>query len=623
MSKQIGGNRNSVENWDFSDDKLYAPADTTAADCWYDYSSRVGFGFRSQPKAMVIGLMALGWQIAPEFSAKKMRNIMEATAYKYDASNKGGLINPAGFIKEVKRAKKEGTSYSVKKCEKYIYYDNDELLEWGKNPGLGIRELQSEGYTGKNAVVAYIDQPLGNKLHGELSNIDLHYNTDIVDKHGKSKEASMHGPSVLSLIAGKNIGVAPKATIYYYAVPQASRDHKDEADAIRIAIQQNKKLPKDKKIKVIGISDNIAKNPQEQKKNPQELKAAIAEAKKEGILVTLCGEYGCLKCENLKDVDDYRNYSIDGTDFHDNDLYVPTYRTTAKLVGGFEKPTLYSNSWASPYVVGLIAMGLQVNPELSASKLISIMKTTARHFERQKTGGIVNPRAYIQAVEKTVKNSGANDYRVFIFNSEKVTDKELTAIKSYATTLNTKKRVRYIDAANLKNAGEVYGALKQLREENIGKIIGIQIFGTDKDVPAFEVEEKVQMGSGIHEAETYKSDFFYSNLNNSVENLEGISVYKNFEEKIGIDFLPQWPVARLPITTGDYEAYFKKYNGYKKAAKTKFNRLVSFSSPIFASDNHSDDMGWFIKYRMDNKYHFIKSDKYSLYGNLKENFLFL
>ena len=39
-------------------------------------------------------------------------------------------------------------------------FDPERVLEWGKCPGLGVRELHERGVTGKGVHVAIIDQPL-------------------------------------------------------------------------------------------------------------------------------------------------------------------------------------------------------------------------------------------------------------------------------------------------------------------------------------------------------------------------------------------------------------------------------------------------------------------------------
>lgn len=54
-------------------------------------------------------------------------------------------------------------------------------------------------------------------------------------------------------------------------------------------------------------------------------------------------------------------------------------------------------SWASPYVAGLIALGLQVNPSATAGELFAALMETGTPFV---TGGkLVNPGAFVQAVK--------------------------------------------------------------------------------------------------------------------------------------------------------------------------------------------------------------------------------
>lgn len=53
----------------------------------------------------------------------------------------------------------------------------------------------------------------------------------------------MHGPAVMSLLAGKEIGTAPDVKVYYYAYPSWDEDQKNEADLFYHVIERNKTLP--------------------------------------------------------------------------------------------------------------------------------------------------------------------------------------------------------------------------------------------------------------------------------------------------------------------------------------------------------------------------------------------
>ena len=93
-------------------------------------------------------------------------------------------------------------------------FDPEEILEQGKNPGLGLKELHEQGFTGKGVIVAIIDQKLDND-HSEYSEA-LASSEEI--GISSEEEMSMHGPAVASLLVGKNCGVSPEAKLHYRAV---------------------------------------------------------------------------------------------------------------------------------------------------------------------------------------------------------------------------------------------------------------------------------------------------------------------------------------------------------------------------------------------------------------------
>ena len=85
---------------------------------------------------------------------------------------------------------KPGLTYSlsVSKLTKFMKplpagYDKDKLIEWGKYPGLNVDILHKHGFTGKGAVIAYIDQPI--EKHEQYTIDTLHY------KNNTSSESSV------------------------------------------------------------------------------------------------------------------------------------------------------------------------------------------------------------------------------------------------------------------------------------------------------------------------------------------------------------------------------------------------------------------------------------------------
>lgn len=92
----------------------------------------------------------------------------------------------------------------------------DEVKEKAKDPGLGVRDLHKQGFTGKGIRMAIIDQPIGK--HKEYSsrivkNVDI--NTKEVGRGWQT--ASMHAASVTSIAVGESVGVAPEAELEFYS----------------------------------------------------------------------------------------------------------------------------------------------------------------------------------------------------------------------------------------------------------------------------------------------------------------------------------------------------------------------------------------------------------------------
>ncbi len=124
-------------------------------------------------------------------------------------------------IIDVELSKESGLIYSLSIGDKTKFtkmlpqgYSPERLIEWGKYPGLNMDILHKHGFTGKGAVIAYIYQPIGDKAptyHEQYASSTLHY------INNTKEEVSMHGPAVLSLLLGKDIGTAPAAEVYFYA----------------------------------------------------------------------------------------------------------------------------------------------------------------------------------------------------------------------------------------------------------------------------------------------------------------------------------------------------------------------------------------------------------------------
>lgn len=492
-------------------------------------------------------------------------------------------------------------------------YDPDTLLEWGKAPGLNVDILHKHGFTGKGAVIAYVDQPIG--LHPQYSGVKLHYtnNTD--------SDSSMHGPSVLSLLAGKDIGTAPDAEVYYYGHASWKADQTTHAECLYQIIEQNKKLPSGEKITMVGFSDNI----DESETNAQAFRDAVAACEKAGIMVWFCQEYRAASFLPYSDKNNPQNVVHASWSTGDAPLvYVPTSgRTTAATMDGSSYIYWSSGglSWAMPYVLGLYAIAIDIDPTLSQNDLRTLIKDTAYEINDMK---LVNPVGFVAAVLQRVGRGSEGDamlqevkartrYLYAVMDTAAMSKEDLNAVSSYLSSI-TDATVLVANVRSFASAEAIYTALQSDSKQRGGITAGVQIFGTSKMVPAFQVQYKVQMPEKVDNGGYFLTDLFYGNFDNDVKRIaNGYNVMDHFAKKWDVTLVPQWPVARLPLSKGEFSAFFARYAQFVDDTGLVQQDLVNFSNPIFGSVNHIDDMGKFLT-RMDKEFH-LMNVPYRLYGN--------
>lgn len=284
-----------------------------------------------------------------------------------------------------------------------------QVLENGKNPGLGVRTLHDAGITGKGVNVAIIDQNLLLDHPEFAGKISAYYDTgcDVDPARG-----SMHAPAVTSLLVGNSIGVAPDAKVYFAAAPTWLGDTKYEADALYWIIEQNKSLPESEKIRVVSVSAAPSGPGTPRTQNQQMWDEAVLAAQNEGMLVLDCrddsktGIIGAAFYDptNPDDVSlCVAGYPSSPERSPSERIGVPnSYRTVAEEYT--ERTPSYQycgqggQSWAIPYAAGVLALGWQVNPNLDNDQIINILFETC--FINKDGCKIINPPAFIEAVKK-------------------------------------------------------------------------------------------------------------------------------------------------------------------------------------------------------------------------------
>jgi hypothetical protein len=305
-------------------------------------------------------------------------------------------------------------------------YDYKQIMEVGKNPGLGIRELHRRGITGRGVGIAICDQPLLVDHQEYKDRLRLYEEINI----RAGMEAQMHGPAVASIAVGKTVGVAPEADLYY--IGEWNGDFNDTgftwnfeylARGVQRILEINEQLPAERKIRVISIS--VGWDPSQ--KGYQQITAATNKAKAAGLLV-ICSSveevhgfvFSGLGRPALANPDDANSYEpgswwarafYRGESFADrsNRLLVPMDARTAASPTGVSEYVFYAQggwSWSIPYIAGVCALAAQVEPSITPDRFWALALRTGRTIDlhrggkEYRLGSILDPVGLVAALRR-------------------------------------------------------------------------------------------------------------------------------------------------------------------------------------------------------------------------------
>jgi len=288
----------------------------------------------------------------------------------------------------------------------------NELIEYGKKPGLGINSLHEENITGKGISVGIID---GRLLadHSEFKDNIVLYE-EIFEMES---EAHYHGTPITSLLCGKNIGVAPDVNVYYIAYIEDGTDYEEAyvhlADAIERMIEINKDLPKNDKIRVLSISSGW----NSESVNAERIYDAIEKAKKDNIFVVtamLDETHGLFfdgaGREPMSDPESLESYyyenNADVISGNELLLFPLDARWLASATGQNDYVMYSRGAWSMviPYVSGLYALACQANSEMTPELFWNEALSTGYNINEDnnkssnKTIKIINPVELISKI---------------------------------------------------------------------------------------------------------------------------------------------------------------------------------------------------------------------------------
>jgi serine protease AprX len=293
--------------------------------------------------------------------------------------------------------------------EKYRNYAN-EIMNKGKNPGLGIKQLHDQGITGSGIYAAIIDQNLCLDYHPEFKNKIIKYKDFGCNQ--PANKGSMHGPAVISLFVGNTIGVAPDVKLYYAAAPSWTKDAKYYADALNWIIEENLKLASNNKIRVVSVSAAPSGEHNSTFKNKNLWDEACDKATENNILVIDCTTHHVTAATCYFDIfapEDVTRcipgfpgisipYSINR---YEKFICIPaSFRAQSEEYSNGEYSYQYTGrgglSWSIPYMAGVLCLGWQINPELTNDQIIEYLYETAYIYEE--SFKIIYPAAFIEKV---------------------------------------------------------------------------------------------------------------------------------------------------------------------------------------------------------------------------------
>lgn len=303
-------------------------------------------------------------------------------------------------------------------------FDAKKIADMHRTPGLNVHKLHEMGIDGTGVSMAIIDTKLA--PHFEYNDNLAWYEEFLNDEH-MNPEGEMHGSAVSSIAVGKNVGVAPKAKLYYFAadltdgVPPENSEEADEtkirtsryyARALDSILDMNRNLPDNEKIVVVSISASPSWS-----RDPKIWEHALERAKKAGVFVTTTAiekEYG-LKDNGVNrdvfgDPDDPNSYSQTSWQKGQNPsievqkktLCFPMDHRTTAAPNGWEDYVHYADggwSWMKPFEAGMYVLAKQVKPDITPEEFFKVGLETGTYSERAKCI-LVNPVALIEALKR-------------------------------------------------------------------------------------------------------------------------------------------------------------------------------------------------------------------------------
>jgi subtilisin family serine protease len=271
-------------------------------------------------------------------------------------------------------------------------FDPYNVLEYGKYPGLRLRELHDMGVDGTGVSIGVVDFPLRTD-HTEYADRLKHYeDVYVLYQKGSLGMATFHGSAVASIALGKDVGVAPGSNLYFIAADN-TRSYLTAkhgfltsvyfAEAIERLLDINDALQETEKIRVISISWAM------DSASSKELEQALVRAEESGVYVVHAGiaRLAGLGRFPSRDPDNFDSYTMgiferSNPEFFSGRIFFPMDARTVAGTNSAESYVYTRNggfSWVVPYVAGLYALCAQVYPNINQELFWDALEKTSIH----------------------------------------------------------------------------------------------------------------------------------------------------------------------------------------------------------------------------------------------------
>lgn len=284
----------------------------------------------------------------------------------------------------------------------------EKWMETGKDPGLNVHELHRNGITGEGISVAVFDKYI-NPDHVEFSGRIIFHRIKSPLAKDFQYRLHFHGIACASILCGKTLGIAPGATLHYFAVPDDGNNSYNYCLALEELLKINAELPASRRIRAVSISDGISRQNPTVYKKWQELVRKATEEKIAVIYSDIKTTHAVFTwggCPPFLDRNNPENYEYsfwprNSDEKHTAKIILPAdFRTTAQN----EENTAYvywgdgGFSWAIPYFVGLAALAWSFEDALTLEEIYRLVESTKT--ETSKGRYVVNPIDFIKEIKK-------------------------------------------------------------------------------------------------------------------------------------------------------------------------------------------------------------------------------